>query len=624
MLLVITSVLSATEVLEKITVEDKLFQPQIKTIEQETQINEQTLDQKLFNNVIVNQQPDSTNSKVISIRANNFRATNYYEDGIELYRTSNGFTDLSMYHANSSTIEINAGGAQGLYAPSATGGDIYITSKKIKNGLHAFINTTLSTNDMYINTSISQKEDDYYFKLDLNGLKQNSFRLPNSFETTNIQSDKNRVNSDKAQFDGSLKVGYTLNSNSDIAFKISHVNGKYGNPVQVYDEPSNAFGANADYTRIDDKKLTSYWFYYDYKGNETKLKIRAYYDEYTDIFLFYNTPNFKSLKFDTSTYYDSRLGALVSLNDKYDDKHSGTYTLKVDRNRHKQKEYNNPIDKNNEAIDTSLSYKHDYKMTDKLSLSLSTKLKKQYLTEVFDFNTTSEEDYKDNAAIDLQLTTNYILNSEQSYYISLARKNRFASLRELFPYFPWDTPNTGVKPEKSDNIEIGTSLGFIPDTLLNISLYKNKISDMIVYEGNSFVNKEEVDINGIEFNVNNFSFDKQDIELSLSYIDARDNDDDKIVQIPASKLFIQDTIEINSKTKFMASFLHVGKRDDIYNSTRYQLSSYYLVDTQVAYEASKSLLFKCGVKNLTDREWEYTHGQPALGRSYFVSFNYTY
>ena len=214
-LLFVVSSLSYGIELEQITVEDEFAKTSIFTVDEETQINNQTLSEKLFNSVIINETSSHTNSNVISIRGNSFRATDYYEDGVPLYKNSNGYVDLSMYRANNTVIKINTGGSQGVYSPSASGGEIILVSKKVKDGFHASVDTTLSTNDTYMNLHLSDKTDSWYWKLDLNGMKRDYFKLSDNFTNTNIQANDKRVNSDKEQLDGSFKLGYFIDDFSD-------------------------------------------------------------------------------------------------------------------------------------------------------------------------------------------------------------------------------------------------------------------------------------------------------------------------------------------------------------------------------------------------------------------------
>ena len=622
-LLFVVSSLSYGIELEQITVEDEFAKTSIFTVDEETQINNQTLSEKLFNSVIINETSSHTNSNVISIRGNSFRATDYYEDGVPLYKNSNGYVDLSMYRANNTVIKINTGGSQGVYSSSASGGEIILVSKKVKDGFHASVDTTLSTNDTYMNLHLSDKTDSWYWKLDLNGMKRDYYKLSNDFTYTTIQASHKRVNSDKEQLDGSFKLGYFIDNFSDIAFKVSHLKSEYGNPIQVYDEPSNPFDGNADYTRVDEKELTSYWFYYNYKKSDLKLTLRAYYDIYKDKYHFYDSPDFTTLKYDSSTYNDSRLGAISSLEYNYSPSHKGTFAIRVDRDIHEQVIENDPIKRYYEAIESSFSYMHNFQVNDDLLLRASMKYKQQNLIEAHQF-TAENVEYKDNDAIDFQITSEYKLNSNQAYYVSLAKKNRFASLTELYPFFPWDRPNTDMKPEESKSVEVGSTLKFIKDTVIDFSLFYNNIDNMIVYEGNGYVNIEEANLQGFEAKVYNFSFDNQDIKLSYAYVDATDRDGERVVQIPKSKLLLQDIIELNAATNINLSYLYASSRDDIYNSSRYSLSSYSLVDMQISYQPIGDLLLKTGVKNLLDKNWEYNHGQPAQGRSFFVSLKYDY
>ena len=181
-----------------------------------------------------------------------------------------------------------------------------------------------------------------------------------------------------------------------------------------------------------------------------------------------------------------------------------------------------------------------------------------------------------------------------------------------------------MKPEESNSVEVGSTLKFIKDTVVDFSLFYNSVDNMIVYEGNGYVNLEEATLQGFEAKVYNFSFDNQDIELSYAYVDATDKDDERIVQIPKSKLLLQDIIKLNPETNINVSYLYVSSIDDIYNSSRYSLRSYSLVDMQISYQPIDSLLLKTGVKNLFDENWEYAYGQPAQGRSFFISLKYDY
>ncbi len=614
--------LSATD-LETIIVEESFMNTAVSTVYEELQINNHTLSEKLFNNVSINQIDNSSDANLISIRGNNFRATDYYEDGVPLYKTATGFVDLSMYNDSSVTIDVNLGGAQSLYSPSAVGGEIVLNSKELKNGINGYIDTSLSTNDRYFNTLLSNKTDKYYSKLMLSGVKQNTFTLSDGFSYTSIQNSDKRVNSDKEQINGYLKMGYKIDNNSDIAFKVSHLKSNFGLPINVYDEPSNPFSQTADYKRVDDKQLTNYWFYYDYQKEDLKFTFRTYYDEYEDVYNYYNSPEFTNLLYPESTYYDDRLGGIASLKYNYSNKNSGTVTLSLDRNRHKQIIDNDPVIKKYEMKERSLAYLHNYKYSDKLTTTAALKYKMQNLTKAFNFNN-KDTNYNDNRAVDAQLTLNYDYDNQQSYYLSVAKKNRFASLRELYPFFPWDTANSSVKPEKSNNIEVGTQLNLFTDTIVKLSTYYNKISDMIVYDSSTYKNVEETTIKGFEFNLYSYSIEKNDIELSYAYTDAKDKHGIKILYIPTSKFNFSDKIFLTSDIDFLVNFLYVSSINDSYSSSIQRLNSYSLLDMQFEYSPSKDSLFKIGVKNLLDENWEYRYAQPSKGRSFFVSLKYTY
>jgi outer membrane cobalamin receptor len=609
--------------LEPVSIESSV--PNIATteVDEELQTNAQTLGEKLFNQVSINQIDSSTNASVISIRGNDFRATDYYEDGVPLYKTANGFVDTSLYIDNSLKVDVNFGGAPGLYAPSAVGGEIVLTSKRLKSGLNGYIDTSVSTNNRKLETLVSYKTDKYYVKAMLNGFKQDRFILSNDFKYTFIQPNKERVNSDKKQFGAYVKVGYSIDKHADIAFKVSYLKGDFGVPVQVYNEPSNAFSTTADYQRTDNKELNSYWFYYDYTTNDFKFKLRSYYDVYTDTFNFYNTPSFTTLKYDESVYKDSRLGSIASLGYNYSKEQNGLITLRLDRNRHKQIDGSVDTNREYEAIENSLSYLHTYRYNRDILITASLRYKMQNLTKAYVFNNATT-DYKDNKAVDGQLTCNYEYNNKQTYYVSIAKKNRFAALVELYPFFPWNSATQNIKPESSKSIEIGTALKVVKSTNLKLATYYNRVDDMILFDGNQYENSDKVTIKGIELSLYNYPFENQDIELSYAYTDAKDKENKSVMLIPRSKLNLRDEIYLKSDVSLLLTYLHVSSRNDVYNSQTYTLHSYSLVDAQISYFLKENFTLKGGVKNLLDENWQSRYGQPAPGRAFFVSLKYSF
>jgi outer membrane cobalamin receptor len=617
-----TSTLNAV-MLEPLSIEESL--PSIATteVDDELQINAQTLSEKLTNQVNITQIDSSTNASIVSIRGNNFRATDYYEDGVPLYKTGNGFVDTSMYIDDSLKVDINFGGDTSLYAPSATGGEIVLTSKRLKKGLSTSLGTSLSTNIRKYNALVSYKTNNYYIKGALNGYKQERFILSDDFTPTVIQPDKERINSDKKQLGGYLKSGYSISEHADIALKVSYLKGEFGLPVQVYDEPSNSFSTNADYLRMDNKELQSYWFYYDYKITAFKLKVRSYYDLYTDTFNFYDSPSFTTLKYDESVYEDSRLGSIISTGYDFSSKNNGLITLRLDRNRHKTKDSSPDTNREYEAVESSLSYLHKYHYKPNLLFTASLQYKMQNLTKAYDFNNQSV-DYKDNQAVDAQLTCDYSYNKGQSYYLSVANKNRFASLVELYPFFSWNSATQNVKPEKSKSIEVGTKLRVLRDTDLKLATYYNRVNDMILFDGNSFKNSDEVIIKGFEAGLSSYALENLSIDISYTYIDEKDDNGEQVMLIPTSKLNITDEIFLKSDVSLLLTYLYVGSRNDLYNSKTYKLESYSLIDTQLSYFPSDNLMIKGGVKNLLDVNWDMRYGQPAPGRSFFASLKYSF
>ena len=124
---------------------------------------------------------------------------------------------------------------------------------------------------------------------------------------------------------------YFIDDQIHLAAKVSLTRAEYGIPPNVYTDIDQAPVWDA-YTRIDRKDLNSFYLYGDYDTDDLELSVRAYYDEYEDIYKIYNEPAYQS-SWPAVTYDDNRLGTVIK-GIKTQEDHTSTFIFQAEENEH--------------------------------------------------------------------------------------------------------------------------------------------------------------------------------------------------------------------------------------------------------------------------------------------------
>ena len=613
-LLLLNILLSAQEYsLGSISIEDSNVADS-KTISNE-QITQQTrtidLQEKLERDVSFTSVADGKSEKTISFRGLSFKATDYVEDLIPLYRRVSGLIDSTFYNS-SSDISFNDGSAASSLGVSAMGGQVNISTKHPKSNLESTLDSTISTNDQFYTLYLGSMVDDTYAVLNTSYYKRDAFK---------VSENKERVNSDKEQKHISFKTGTYINDNLHIATKLAYSKAVYGNPVNT-DTLNQPFSVWNAYTRIDPKEMASVYFYLDYDDDYFDINFRAYYDEYKDIYKIYDDITYTSHG-DIVTYNDARLGSLFKSTLKQQD-HKVDFVALFEQNEHLRSGGSMP---NSTTIQNTikLSLMDDYAINN--SLKLQSALSYNALKEVRADDKVLTNTSKQNDTYDGQIKLSYKQN-KNSYFLGIAKKSRMPSMDEMFPLFAPDVNQTSydVDPEQSLQYTAAYSYNFSKITRLDFSLYYYDTNDLIVSNGdNTYSNLDHAEQYGAEFRYKTKFYDSNAIELSYSYAHTQDSQGDAIVLIPNHQFLIQDSINIYKNYNAFISYQYVGSRysqnSATYTDEKHKLDPYHLLDAQIYYDYSKHIKARIGIKNILAEEYEWTYGYPAEGRSYYATLN---
>ncbi len=578
-----------------------------------------TLQERLERDVSFSTLAGGNVEKTISFRGLDFKATEYVEDGIPLYRSVNGFTDpkFTMTHA---ALQINDGSGTSTFGVSPMGGEVKITASVPSKTFESTLDTTIANNDEYYHASVGSLEDNVYIQADASYYHRSDFTLSHDYVPTPLQETRTRMNSDNDQKNISVKSGVYLDDQIHLAAKASLTRAEYGIPPNVYtDMNSPVWDA---YTRIDRKDLNSFYLYGDYDTEDLQLSIRAYYDDYEDIFKVYSDPDYRS-NWPVVTYDDARLGTVLKAIKPQND-HTSTFIFQAEENEHVRK--GGGWDTAKYLVDTfKLSLLHVWKLNTswKLEGGLSaTLMKSKEAAEA-----SAMQPPEDKKTFDALLKTTYT-NEQNTIYGSIAKKSRMPAMSEMFTFFPdyMNLSNPDLQPEKSMQYALGYARDLTEKMFLDLSLYYYDINDLIIYRDNTYINREEAENYGAEVRLESIYFDKHQLRASYAYTHARDSEGDALEFIPLHQVKIEDTLNITQSWKAYLGYQYIGTRyssnSATYSNEQMKLSTYHLVDTQISYKISNSMQSRAGIKNVLDETYEWRYGYPSEGRSYYLSLEW--
>ncbi len=614
-----TFIWAETITLAPINIEETALNPGIVVLsENEAQeTNSISLQERLERDVSFSVVPDSKGEEEISFRGLNYKATAYVEDGIPLYRNSNGFTDTKFTMTNAE-LQFNDGSGTSSLGVSPMGGEVQINSKNPSRSFESRLAASISNNDEYYHAYVGSMVDNVYIKADASYYHRSDYELSNDYEPTLLQPKGSRINSDKDQKNIAIKSGIFIDEQIHLAAKISVTRAEYGIPPNVYtDVDSPVWDA---YARIDRKDLNSYYLYGDYSTDDLELSIRAYYDEYEDLYRIYNEPEYQT-SWPPVNYEDNRLGTVIKGIKTYDT-HKSTFILQAEENEHTRS--GGELARAQYQVDTfKMSLLDVWAISTLWEIEGGVSYTLMQSKEAADGSIVEPPEDKD--ALDAQLKVTY--GDEQSVmYGSIAHKSRMPSMSEMFTFFPWVNANPDLKPEKSMQYTVGYQHDLTEKTFLDLSLYYYDIDDLILYRNNGYINREEAEHYGAEIRLNSTYFDNNKLRFSYAYTHARDSEGEALEFIPLHQFKIEDTVSITKQVNAYLSYQYMGSRyspnSATYIDDLHKLSNYHLLDAQVAYKLSDASDCRVGIKNILDESYEWRYGYPAQGRSYYFSFEW--
>lgn len=481
-------------------------------------------------------------------------------------------------------IEVVKSAQSGIWGADASAGVINIITKSAKTGLHTAANVELgSYNTQKYGAQLSYKTDDFYVKASSQLLRTNGFstKVPAGADVSDFEDDGYR------NITTNLKFGFAITPADKIDLSYTHIHAK--SEYDPYDSnktlEANKFGedkTNDSFAQLNYKHMDSF--------NEFNLyaKSSKFKREYvTASSVSQYNGDVKEYGASSKIPYRKKDFTLIVADYKkftHENSINKTYTNKAGALTN-----SNNIELSGEELIFVEALRYDHydrfknKTTGKLGFRYNSKALKS-----FSFSTNFGSAY--NVPTLYQLYSNY--------------------------------GNTALTPEDTRSYDVTLEYAGFKATY-----FYNTVNDMIDYDStiskyNNIQGKSV--LKGYELGYKNFVGDMLLVDLSYTYLDAKNNAKQALKRRPQDTLKYALTYYPTQKLQFGINGEYIGSRFDQDDHQGAQTGYYTLVNFVTNYELSKNFTTYMKIDNMLDKKYQVVDGYATAARSYYIGLNYSY
>lgn len=577
----------------------------------------------------------------LSIRGFDARRIGVFIDGIPVYVPYDGNFDYDRFLTGDiAQIDVAKGFSSVVYGANTMGGVVNIISKKPTKALEGSIKTgVILDNDGSMSRhvesiNIGTKQDHIYAQLSGVYSSRDHFRLSDDYSATASQPEGDRVRSKAEDYKVNFKAGYIADDWSEIAVGYAKQNGEKQQPPVT----DSAFS----------KPKYWDWPYWDketvYVTGQKNiglgyLKAVAYHDTFKNSLYSYDDASYSTMNSKSSfkSKNDDRgAGARLEYGIELD-KHFLTAAANYKKDFHKGYDIDkttgiatltehfvdNTISLGVEDVYTispnwqllgGMSYdrKESDKAYDKISESVPLSLGEQ-------------------GAFNPQAALIYAIDDTGKMRASISRKTYLPSMKDRYSRkLGTALPNPDLDAETAIHYELSyqKNTGAFSG---RINAFFDRIDDAIE---SVVVTTDETQ------NQNVGSFDHRGIEAELSYkadgleiggnytyisVKNRTDEDIKRIDIPKHQIFAFAQKELGNGFSLYGNIkCRKGAYEQKLDKTYVINPTFTTFDIKAIYEPVTAVTVELGVKNITDKLYQYDIGFPMAGREIFLNVGYTF
>jgi iron complex outermembrane receptor protein len=583
------------------------------------------------------------NESAITVRGFDIRQVPVYLDGIPLYVPYDGYVDLARFNTfNLSEIVVSKGYSSILYGPNAAGGAINLISRKPVNPFEINAVAGYLSGGYRLNTNIGGSFGKFYYELSASQLKKDYFPLSSSFVPTTYEDGGHRDNSYSDDQAISGKIGFTPAAGQEYAVGYSYQHGKKGTPVYAGNDPLNSLLKNPRFWEWPNWDTQSVYLLSNNRINATNLiKTRWYYDQFKNTINSYDNSSYEAMTRPyafKSIYDDYTLGSSVTFENTSLKNNTMGIAGHFKQDVHREHNAGEPVRRSADNNFT-IGAEDTYQITPSLKINGGLSYMKRQSTQAQQYtnNVVTDLPANNNDAWNAQGLIQYDLDSVNVFSFSVARKTRFATIKDRYSYrFGTAIPNPDLKAENALNYDLTYRTSLAGKLTVQASGFYSKINNSIQMVSNvqtdpatgtqvsQVQNVGRAEYYGAEFAAGYAVARTLRLDANYTYIKRNNLSSPQIylTDVPENKIFAAVQYTPFSKLYIVAS--------EEYNTKRYSTSygtvsgDFYLSNVKAHLSIVKSIAIEGGVNNLFDRNYTLVEGYPREGRNYFVNLSYSY
>ncbi len=586
------------------------------------------------------------NDGMVSVRGFDLRQVPVYVDGVPVYVSYDGYTDLSRFLvADLSKISVTRGETSVLLGPNNLGGAINLVTRKPASELEfdaeggIFLDRS-GWGGWRSSLNLGSRMNKFFVQLGAGAIQREPFALSGRDQSFSGEELLVRDNSQFRDLRTSVKLGYIKPGGKDsYVLSYQYQDGSKGVP---------------EYTGEDPNQRVRFWrfpavikqgVHFNGRtslGRKAYLQTRLFYDDYFSDLRSYddNTYNSQTLRSSFTSIYDDRtLGGSVILSPgnlgghEFRSAFHVVYDHHSERNIHPQEE---PF-RYFRDITFSAGVEDRMNLSEKLDAvaGVSVHYRNNLQADDFDPGTGSVAEFPDhqNWSPNLLAGLRYRFSDRHLAGLNISRKTRFPTMKDRYSYrLGRSLPNPGLEPEASWNsdlsyiyrrnekLQIRTSLFFSRLRQTIQEVYGVDPENSAVYQ---FQNTGDARFYGWELDAGwkPVRILETGLQYSLTRRENLTRPDLYFTDVPVHRVYGFAEVKPFRRLRFRVSGMYNSER--ISNSDgSFRADSFFRMDTGFSLTILKALMLTGSVKNLWDAAYSYVEGYPAPGREFYLGLRY--
>jgi iron complex outermembrane recepter protein len=572
------------------------------------------------------------------LRGFDLRQVPLYVDGIPVYVPYDGYVDLRRFTTpDVEEITVAKGFSSVLYGPNALGGAINVLTGRPAAPFEVIGSVGVLDGGAHEDLTVGSRRAGWYAQGAVSSLYQRRFRLPAGFGGVKVQPAGDRLNAERQDWRGSLKLGLTPNATDEYALVLATQQGEKGNPPYTGSRPDQ----KVRYWRWPQwDKDDAYLITRTALGGGSLLKGRFYYDHFQNTLCAYDDATYttqqKKSSF-TSTYDDPTYGGSLEWSLPALAGHALRAAAHGKYDLHREHNTGEPQSKV-EDLTLSGSAEDTWKLTDRLTAVAGAGYANR--------RSLSADKYVDGALADQPTGTDAAWNGELALLCdagrgtlrgSVARRTRFATMKDRYSYKAGSAiPNPGLDPETALHYELAWAGAARPGVRARLAVFYSRIADLIepvdavafsVADGDTTWLSQTRNVGaarsmGVEVGFDARPARRLGVGAAYSYVDRRNLDHPEIKQpgTPWNAVTAYADATPLSWFRLRGSVFGYGARYAA--SYGLTLAPFLAGELRGTIDVAPGVAVEGGVANLLDARYELDEGFPEPGRSWFADVRF--